>query len=715
MYEEFFGLQHRPFSATPDAAHFIPLEGPQGVLDALAVCCERGQGIGLLTGDAGLGKSMIGLRLAFELHPTFATVFLGHSAFPTRRALLQAILFELQRPYSRMAEQELRLELITTLKTLRPQQQALALILDEAHRLSEPLLDELRLLTMLADGSEPLTRVVLIGNRDLEERLADPKFAAFNQRVSCQVDLAPLTQAESVEYLRGCLEMSGGRVDEIFATDALTFIAKAADGVPRCLNHLADHSLLLAYVTERRPVTTEIVREALDDLKQLPLQWNDPVSGGEIYRGRSNSVTMEDSAVDLWPQHQLANASEISSREFASDTFDSSLNAFGEGSAAIEIGGDEDEPSPQEMTCLRDNWQSSSSSLRSMDDVLADVAEITETVHRETHLSAEDTLSDSPHLGKVFGSTELEFGSPTLSSFAVEEFADQQDDWTGGLEDGSEDDFTANDAVEHHQQQESRSLDFDEPSEPVWNLSPRTWRTADDFDYEEEPVIDRYVRIENGSSPAGIVWQFNAPHASKARPRQSVVTAQRPNEHSADEEGLAQRNPVETDAEVNTSGIVESYSRASQKAESSRPAQTDVRHPLDQPDVSMTRQADWHLPTELLRATLESDGIEEQIGASVLDLYLETQQLRLEKALSSERATSPEKPSLHEWASRIESEFASLSDDDVREHKSFDTVLPESPHEEPHHWDASEQPTAQPDVIQRAYGRLFSELRRRRR
>ena len=240
MYEEFFGLQRRPFTATPDAANFVPLEGPQAVLDALAVCCERGQGIGVLTGEAGLGKTLVGLRLAFELQPTFATAFLNHSAFPTRRSLLQAILFELDRPYNRMSEQELRLELTSALKALRPQQQALVVILDEAHRLSEPLFDELRMLTLMSSGTEPLVRVVLIGNRDLEERLADPALSEFNQRICCQVELTPLTQVDSIEYVRTCISQAGADPDDIFAEDALPCIAKAADGFPRCLNHLAD-------------------------------------------------------------------------------------------------------------------------------------------------------------------------------------------------------------------------------------------------------------------------------------------------------------------------------------------------------------------------------------------------------------------------------------------------------------------------------------------
>ena len=99
-----------------------------------------------------------------------------------------------------------------------------------------------------------------------------------------------------------CIEMAGAHPDDLFAADALPFIAKAADGVPRCLNHLADHSLLLAYVTERRPVTVDVVREALNDLKQLPLNWIDPISGSEVYRGVSHPPVMEDSAVNLWPQ-----------------------------------------------------------------------------------------------------------------------------------------------------------------------------------------------------------------------------------------------------------------------------------------------------------------------------------------------------------------------------------------------------------------------------
>lgn len=663
MYEEFFGLQRRPFSATPDPNHFVPLETHQGVLDALAVSCERGQGIGVLTGEAGLGKSLVGLRLAFELQPTFATAFLEHSAYATRRALLQAILFELNRPYDRMGEQELRLELTSALKSLRSEKQGFVLIVDEAHRLSVPLLDEVRLLTLLAEEGEPLVRVVLIGSRELEERLADPELAAFNQRVACQVDLAPLTQVESLEYLSASLEFAGGEAEEIFTEEALAFLAKAADGVPRCLNHLADHSLLLAFVTERRPVSADVVREALDDLKQLPLQWNDPISGGEIYRGLSQRPAMEDSAVDLWPQHAETTVDEPQESRSWNES------SFGESSAAIEIGGEldaaADEPheaepvSTEQFTCLKPGWQANAHQ-SSVEELLNDVAELAQSLEDD---------SDSRPLGQTFASRDFEFGSPSPESFAVEEFADDSE---FGDESSSD----------------RWSSSEEDDAQPVWNLPERSWSLGDgaDTDFEEEPVIDRYVRIENDTNGAVTNWNQHTPHSRSAANRAvTAVKTTRLVMAAADEPHDLQPPEPVSGCDLD-SGIVESYSRKSQNV---GPVSNEPRNEI---------KRDWHLPTELLKATLEDDGVEEQIGADVLDMYLDVQQSLVDRQIASGGSeASREKPIAEDASANFEAE--DLQQDLGMEERS-DRVV--------------DSPVDQPDVIQRAYGRLFSELRRRR-
>ncbi|MBC8113277.1 MAG: AAA family ATPase, partial [Candidatus Saccharimonas sp.] len=189
--------------------------------------------------------------------------------------LLQTILCELNHSYRQQDEQELRLELSPAIRALRPQREALVLICDEAHQLSEELLEELRILSDLAEHGRPLVRLVLVGQLGLEETLALSSLEALSQRIRAHVCLETLNRVGSLDYIDYRLTWAGGRTDEIFTAEALELVSRAADGVPRCLNQLCDHALLLAYVAEQQPVPAELIREALQDLRQLPLHWNE--------------------------------------------------------------------------------------------------------------------------------------------------------------------------------------------------------------------------------------------------------------------------------------------------------------------------------------------------------------------------------------------------------------------------------------------------------
>ena len=288
MYEPFFGMERRPFSATPDPGCFFSSDELRAVLEDLTVCVERGQGIGILTASAGIGKTLLCQRLAASLRERdtsrsqFECVYLSNSNFPTRRSLLQAILFEMGDEYSRRDEPELRLDLRSRLLSLRPKREALVLIVDEAHLFSDELLEELRTLSDLAADGSSLVRIVLSGQHDLEERLTDRSFDAINQRISKHVFAEPLTISESFDYIRHRLAWADCEIESTFTEEAIGVIARASGGVPRCLNQLSDHSLLLAFASDQKPVTEDAVREALEDLKQLPLHWNDVSDGTEI-------------------------------------------------------------------------------------------------------------------------------------------------------------------------------------------------------------------------------------------------------------------------------------------------------------------------------------------------------------------------------------------------------------------------------------------------
>uniref|UniRef100_A0A7C4LQX9 AAA family ATPase n=1 Tax=Schlesneria paludicola TaxID=360056 RepID=A0A7C4LQX9_9PLAN len=274
MYEHFFSLRRRPFAATPDPACWYHSGPFRAALDELLICVERGEGINVLVAPPGTGKTLLCERLIRDLGQEFVPAFLRHVTFATRRSFLQALLAELNEPFDKQTDQELRLNVVTWLKDLHHLGRKLALVVDEAHLLAEAVLDELRILADYAQDGQSVVRLVLSGQLSLEEKLALPGVQPLNQRIRSYVILPLLTAAESADYVDFRVTWAGGRTAELFTSEALTLICRAADGIPRCLNQLCDHALLSAYATEERPVSVATVRQALDDLSHLSLTWN---------------------------------------------------------------------------------------------------------------------------------------------------------------------------------------------------------------------------------------------------------------------------------------------------------------------------------------------------------------------------------------------------------------------------------------------------------
>ncbi len=283
MYESFYGLSQRPFSATPIVDCCAALPTMQNAFSKLIQFMESGQGIYILSAPSGTGKTLLCQKLIDEVDSSVLPLLLVNANYPTRRSLLQSILYELGHPYSRMGEQELRLELLSALRSLHQEGRCMALIVDEAHALNTHILEEIRVTTNHIEDGDSLVRVVLSGQLSLEEKLASNSMEALNQRVAGQVTLEPYTRQESADYINYRIEWAGGNTESIFTPEALQTICYAADGNPRCLNQLCDHSLLLGFVSQLKLIDPVMVHEALDDLKRLPLHWNPSVPAADSW------------------------------------------------------------------------------------------------------------------------------------------------------------------------------------------------------------------------------------------------------------------------------------------------------------------------------------------------------------------------------------------------------------------------------------------------
>jgi len=289
MYESFFQLSNRPFPSAPCAELYFPAASTENTLQTLVRCIERAEGPGLLIGGAGTGKSLLCHLLADRFRDTFHVVTLSNARLCTRRALLQNILFELDLPYRGLEEGELRLSLIDFLDPGKSDREGMLLLVDEAHTLPLRLVEEIRLITNLVRDGQPRVRLVLVGGQTLEERLASPKLESLNQRVAARCYLQSLSYDETLQYVRAQTAAVEGNPNQIFAESALNAIHQASDGIPRLINQVCDHALMLAAVAEREHVDAGLIEEAWADLQQLPAPW----------QGSATEASSEESVVEF--------------------------------------------------------------------------------------------------------------------------------------------------------------------------------------------------------------------------------------------------------------------------------------------------------------------------------------------------------------------------------------------------------------------------------
>ncbi len=262
MYESHFGLCSRPFRAGPDASAYFPATSHEAAIRALQETVLHDEGLCLLYGDAGVGKTLICQCLLERLGSDVKSAYVTHCNFTTAAALLQAVLFDLSQPYEGKTEQELRLGLAQVLLQNVSDGRRTVLVVDEAHNLPAVCLEELRLLVNLEAGSRRAVCIVLSAQPDILTTLENPSLSAFNQRLALRVHLESFTDREAAECLWHQLRVAGAGDRELFTEEAVEIIAAVCRGVPRTLGKLAQQAMMLAHDAGCNVVDVEAVTEA---------------------------------------------------------------------------------------------------------------------------------------------------------------------------------------------------------------------------------------------------------------------------------------------------------------------------------------------------------------------------------------------------------------------------------------------------------------------
>lgn len=273
MYLNFYGLKEKPFNPTPDPKFLYLTPGHREALAQLVYGVREHKGFIVLTGEVGTGKTTLLKTLLTRLDGNTAVAFVFNSTLPFDE-LLEYMLHD----FGIAKAGETRVERLVTLNNFlierRRAGQNTVVIFDEAQNLDAATLERVRLLSNFETATDKLLQILLVGQPELGTKLALPELRQLRQRVGLRCAIPPLRPEETRDYIRSRLRIAGAQDLNLFTERAVRRITEHAGGIPRVINMVCDHCLLIGYADQTRRIDADIVGRAIKYLEEgeLPLR-----------------------------------------------------------------------------------------------------------------------------------------------------------------------------------------------------------------------------------------------------------------------------------------------------------------------------------------------------------------------------------------------------------------------------------------------------------
>lgn len=276
MYLAHFGLKDKPFGITPDTGFIYSATAHQEALNTLLVALASGEGFVKITGEVGTGKTLLCRRFLATLGEEYFSVYIPNPSL-SPLALLMAVAEELGLTLEAGESQfQLIKQINKRLLELTRAGRTIVCCVDEAQAAPLESLEALRLLSNLETEKYKLIHVVLFGQPELDQNLANPSVRQLLQRIAFHYHLPGLQVDEFEHYLNHRLRVAGHQGEALFTHQAAQRLYQYSQGTPRLVNILANKALLAAYGEGKARVEPRHVRAAAKDtegLRQRAFRW----------------------------------------------------------------------------------------------------------------------------------------------------------------------------------------------------------------------------------------------------------------------------------------------------------------------------------------------------------------------------------------------------------------------------------------------------------
>ncbi len=299
MYKEFYGLTEEPFTLTPNPSFIVFTPSYNEVLASLYYGLENAKGLIVLMGEVGTGKTtalrwilkrldssvlaayVFNPRLSIDEFYHHVTQMLGIKEWNNKAELLNAM--------GRVLEERHRRGLRTVL------------IIDEAHELSDYVLEEIRLLLNFESDNAKHLQIILAGQPELREKLNQSNLRQLKQRVALRCKMHALPTVEEVEdYITERLSIAGSDQPNIFTPGAIDLLFQCSEGIPRQINNLCDNAMLAGYAAGEQVIGRQIIEEVADNLDLLPSITNSVAAEQPVENVGSARILTAEAREELW-------------------------------------------------------------------------------------------------------------------------------------------------------------------------------------------------------------------------------------------------------------------------------------------------------------------------------------------------------------------------------------------------------------------------------